>query len=68
MMVELWMREREMGEEDENNMEDSSGYEKSEVWLAWLYLGDLISVILPAGSGVVPAVLGMVNWLAHEIL
>jgi len=28
MMVELWMRKREMGEEDENNMEDTSGYEK----------------------------------------
>jgi len=27
MMVELWMRKREMGEEDGNNMEDTSGYE-----------------------------------------
>jgi hypothetical protein len=34
MMVELWMRKREMGDEDENNMEDMSGYEKSGVRLA----------------------------------
>jgi len=29
MMVELWTRKREMGDEDENAMEDTSGYEKS---------------------------------------
>ena len=34
MMVELWMGKREMGDEDENDMEDKSGYEKSEVRLA----------------------------------
>jgi len=68
MIVELWMRKREMGDEDENNMEDTSGYEKSGVRLAWLGLKDLVSVLLPAGSGLVPAVSGMVNWLAHEIL
>jgi len=28
MMVELWTRKREMGDEDENDMEDTSGYEK----------------------------------------
>ena len=28
MMVELWMRKREMGDEDENDMEDMSGPEK----------------------------------------
>ena len=44
MMVELWMKKREMGDEDENNMEDMSGPEKSEVRLAWLGLEDLISV------------------------
>ena len=68
MMVELWTRKREMGEEDENDMEDTSGYEKSGVRLAWLGWEDLVSVILHAGSGLVPAVSGMVNWLAHEIL
>jgi hypothetical protein len=29
MMVELWTRKREMGDGDENDMEDTSGYEKS---------------------------------------
>jgi hypothetical protein len=68
MMVELWTRKREMGDEDENNMEDMSGYEKSGVRLAWLGLEDIVSVLFPARSGLVPAVSGMVNWLAHEIL
>jgi len=68
MMVELWTRMREMGDEDEHDMESTSGYEKSWVWLARLGLEDLVSVLLPAGSGPVPAALGMVNWLAHEIL
>jgi len=31
MMVELWTRNREMGDEDENDMENKSGYEKSGV-------------------------------------
>jgi len=34
MMVELWTRKREMGDEDENDMEDTSGPEKSGVQLA----------------------------------
>jgi hypothetical protein len=29
MMLELGMRMREMGDEDENDVEDQSGYEKS---------------------------------------
>jgi len=33
-MVELWTRKREMWEEDENDMEDTSGYEQSGVELA----------------------------------
>jgi len=28
MMVELWTRKTDMGDEDEYNMEDTSGYEK----------------------------------------
>jgi len=68
MMVELWTRNREMGHEDENDMEDTSGYEKSGVWLAWLGLEDHLSVLLPARSRLVTAVSGMVNWLAHKIL
>ena len=35
MIVELWTRKREMGDEDENDVEDTSGYEKSGVQLAW---------------------------------
>jgi len=34
MMVELWTRKREKGDEDENDMEDTSRYEKSGVRLA----------------------------------
>ena len=33
MLVELWTRKREMGVEDENNVEDTSRYQKSEVLL-----------------------------------
>jgi hypothetical protein len=29
MMVEWWTRKREMGDEDENDVEDTSGYETS---------------------------------------
>jgi len=61
MMVELWMRRREMGNEDENDMEDTSGYEKSGVRLAGLGWEDLVSAIVCAGSGLLPAVSGMVN-------
>jgi len=60
-MVELWTRKREMGNEDENDLEDTSGYGKSGVPLARLGLEDLISVLLPAGSGLLPAISGMVN-------
>jgi len=34
MMLELWTRKREMGDEDENDVEDMSGYEKSAVRFA----------------------------------
>jgi len=34
MMGELWTRKREMGDEDENNVKDTSGYEKSGVQVA----------------------------------
>jgi len=62
------MGKREMGDEDENDMEDKSGYEKSEVRLAWLGLEVLVSVLSAAGSGLAPAVLGTVSWLPHQIL
>jgi hypothetical protein len=46
MIVELWTRKREMGDEDEdeNDVEDTSGYEKSRVRLASLGWNDLVSV------------------------
>jgi hypothetical protein len=34
MMVELWTRKREMDDENENDMENTSGYEKSGVQVA----------------------------------
>jgi len=34
MRVELWTRKREMGDDDENDMEDTSRYEKSGLRLA----------------------------------
>jgi hypothetical protein len=34
MIVDLWMRKREMEDEDENDMENTSGSEKSRVRLA----------------------------------
>jgi hypothetical protein len=33
MMIEFWMRKREMGDEIKNDEEDTSGYEKSGVRL-----------------------------------
>jgi len=68
MMVEVWTRKREMGDGDENGMENTSGYEKPGVQHAWLGIEDLASVWLPNRSGVLPAVSSMGNWLAHEIL
>ena len=42
MMLELWTRKREIGDEDENDVEDTSGYEKSGVRLASLCWEDLV--------------------------
>jgi len=42
MIVELWTRKREMGNEDENDVEDMSEYKKSGVRLAQLGWEDLI--------------------------
>jgi len=65
MMVELWTRKREMGDEDESNVEDN---EKCGILVAWLGWEDPVSVLLHARSGLVPAESGMVNWPAHNIL
>ena len=44
MMIELWTRKRDLRDEDENNVEDTSGYEKTGVQLAWVGWEDLVSV------------------------
>jgi len=50
-----------MGDEDEHDMEDTSGYEQSEVLLLVLGWEDRILVKSHTGSGLVPAVSGMVH-------
>ena len=67
-MLELWTKKREIGNEDVNDVEDTSRFEKSGVQHAYLGWEDHISVSLHTGSGLIPAVSRMVNWLAHEIL
>jgi len=57
-----------MGDDDGTDGEDMSGYEKPGVQLTWLDFEDPISVSLHTGSGGVPAISAMVNWLAHAIL
>jgi hypothetical protein len=44
MMVELWTRKREMGDEHENDVDDTREYEKSGIRLACLGWEDLVSV------------------------
>jgi len=44
MMIEVWKRKRGMGDEDENDEEDTSGYEKSGVQHARLGRKNLVSV------------------------
>ena len=61
MMVELWTKKTEIGDKDENDMEDTSGPEKPGVRLDWLGSEDVISVLLPSGSELVPAISRMVN-------
>jgi len=48
--VALWMRKREMGDEDENDVEDTSRYEKSGVQDASLDWEDLVLVLLHVRS------------------
>jgi len=66
MMVELWTRQGEMGDDDGNHVENLSGYQKSGVRLAWLRGEYLIRVLLHTGSVFIPAVSEMVSWPAHD--
>ena len=61
MMVELWTRKRAIGEQDDNDGEDTSGYEKSGVRTSRLGWEDLVSENVHAGSVLLPAVLGIAN-------
>jgi hypothetical protein len=61
MMAELWSRKREIGEEDESNMEDTSSYDRSGVRLTYVDLENFLSVLLSTGPELVPAVSAMVN-------
>jgi len=68
MMAELWMRKREIGDEDESDVADTSEYKKWWVRLACSDWKDVISVQLQARSGLVPPISVILNWLADEIL
>jgi len=67
MMVEFWTTKSQIGDKDENNMQDTRGFEKSGEPLVLLGVEDHVSLWIPAGSGLVPAESDIVNWLAHEI-
>lgn len=67
-MVQLWMRYRLREDKDKNNEEDTSGYENSAIWLAWIGCEGYLSVTLHAESVLLPTLLGMVHWLAQNIL
>jgi len=43
-MLELWTRKREMGDEDGNDEENTSRYEKLGLQVAWLGWENLISL------------------------
>jgi hypothetical protein len=62
MMLELWTRKRDMGDEAQNDVDDRSGYEKSEVELGRWSCEDLVSVLLHAASGLIPVVSGKVQF------
>jgi hypothetical protein len=67
MLIELWMGRRDV-EKPENNVEDTSEYEKSEIRPArfsWVHLGPVILHVRP---GLVTAVLGMLYSKGHNIL
>jgi len=66
MMVELWTRKREMGHDDEYNLENKSSHQKSWVKLVRSHWENLHSMLFYAGTGLEPAASGRVKWLAHN--
>jgi len=67
MMVELWSGKREMGDEDENHVDDTSGYETSGEQHAPTGLRRPGIREITWRSGLVPAVSEIVSSLAHKI-
>jgi len=61
MMVELWTIKTEMGDEDENDVEDTRECEQSGVPLAQLRWEDLVSLLVHYRSGLRAAASGMAN-------
>jgi hypothetical protein len=57
-----------MEDEEENDVENTSGYEESVVQIAWLGWEDNVCIILQVESSIVPAVSVKVIWLAQTIL
>jgi len=56
MMAEFFTRKCDVGDGDENNVNDMSIYEKSGVWVDWFSLEDLVSMLWDVESGLLPAV------------
>jgi len=61
-MVEWWTTERDMEDDDENDTEGTSIYQKSGVQLGWLGLADLIWVSVRSGLRLYPDISGMVQF------
>jgi hypothetical protein len=61
------MRKREIGDENEIDVKNTSRYPKSGIQLAWLGWEDSILVLLVTGSGFEHAISGIVYWPRHEI-
>jgi len=68
MMVELWTTKTEMRMKMRTMWRIQADMRNQGVWHAWLGWEHLISGIIHARSGLPPAVSGIMNWLAYDIL
>jgi hypothetical protein len=59
-MIEYWTRNREMGDEDQHNVEDIRGYGKSKGRLASFGWEDHLAGKSYPRSGFIPAISGIV--------
>jgi len=55
MMLEMWARKRDMGDEGINNLDDMSGYDKALVQIARVGWDDIVTVKLASISGLLSA-------------